>query len=149
MIYKYEKNKPKKLVDFVTEQLISLLNVKIGLITSNYEYLSQDQINAEKEKRLIKTLKSELKEHEPHWNNLEIEETQLKIEISEIINEQLYNEVMEILEHISLSRKKPELYQYKSIFVCEEIPKLSFQQNTTENKGNVYSGEDNDLINIE
>ena len=149
LIYKYEKNNPKKLVDYVTKELIDILNVKIGLINSNYEYLTQDQINCEKERRLIKTLKSELKEHEPHWNNLEIEETQLKIEITEIINEQLYNEVMEILEHISLSRKRPELYQYKSIFVCEEIPKLSFQQNTTENKGMGLNGEENDLINIE
>ena len=149
LLYKYEKNKPKELVDYVTEQLIHILNTKIGLINSNYEYLTQEQINTEKEKRLIRTLKEELKEHEPHWNNLEIEETQLKIEITEIINEQLYNEVMEILEHISLSRKKPELYQNKSIFVCEEIPKLSFQQNSTENKGIGLNGEENDIINIE
>ena len=149
LIFKYEKDKPKKLVDYVTEQLVNILNTKIGLINSNYEYLTQDQINFEKEKRLIKTLKSELKENEEHWNNLEIEETQLKIEITEIINEQLYNEVMEILEHISLSRKRPDLYQNKSIFVCEEIPKLSFQQNTTENRGLGYPGEENDLINIE
>ena len=149
LIYKYEKNNPKKLVDYVTEKLIDIINTKIGLINNNYEYLTQEQLNSEKEKRLIKTLKEELKEQESHWNNLEIEETQLKIEITEIINEQLYNEVMEILEHISLSRKKPELYQSKSIFVCEEIPKLSFQQNTTENKGIGYNGEENDLINIE
>ena len=149
LIFKYEKNNPKKLVDYVTEKLIDYINTKIGLINSNYEYLTQEQINSEKEKRLIKTLKEELKEQESHWNNLEIEETQLKIEITEIINEQLYNEVMEILEHISLSRKRPELYQSKSIFVCEEIPKLSFQQNTTENKGSGYNGEENDLINIE
>ena len=149
LIFKYEKNNPKKLVDYVTEKLIDIINTKIGLINNNYEYLTQEQLNSEKEKRLIKTLKEELKEQESHWNNLEIEETQLKIEITEIINEQLYNEVMEILEHISLSRKKPELYQSKSIFVCEEIPKLSFQQNTTENKGIGYNGEENDLINIE
>ena len=36
---------------------------------------------------------------------------QLKLEITEIINEQLYNEVMEIFEHITISRKKHELYQ--------------------------------------
>ena len=149
LVYKYEKDKPKKLVDYVTEQLVSILNVKIGLINTNYENLTQEQLNSEKEKRLMKTLKSELKEQEQHWNNLEIEETQLKIEITEIINEQLYNEVMEILEHITLSRKKPELYQHKSIFVCEEIPKLSFQQNTTDNKGMGFNGEENDLINIE
>jgi hypothetical protein len=148
LIYKYDKNNPKKFIEHVTEELINILNTKIGLINTNYEYLSQEQLNIEKEKRLIKTLKNELKEQEEHWNNLEIEETQLKIEITEIINEQLYNEVMEILEHIALSRKRPELYQNKSIFVCEEIPKLSFQQNTTENKG-MYNGEENDLINIE
>ena len=149
LLFKYEKDKPKKLIDYVTGQLIDIINTKIGLINTNYEYLTQEQLNIEKEKRLIRTLKDELKEHEEHWNNLEIEETQLKIEITEIINEQLYNEVMEILEHIALSRKKPELYQNKSIFVCEEIPKLSFQQNTTDNKGSGFNGEENDLINID
>ena len=149
LLFKYEKDKPKQLVDYVTGQLVYMINIKIGLINTNYEYLTQEQLNIEKEKRLIRTLKDELKEQEEHWNNLEIEETQLKIEITEIINEQLYNEVMEILEHIALSRKKPELYQYKSIFVCEEIPKLSFQQNTTDNKGSGFNAEENDLINIE
>ena len=149
LLFKYEKDKPKKLIDYVSGQLIDIINTKIGLINTNYEYLTQEQLNIEKEKRLIKTLKDELKENEEHWNNLEIEETQLKIEITEIINEQLYNEVMEILEHIALSRKKPELYQNKSIFVCEEIPKLSFQQNTTDNKGSGFNGEENDLINMD
>ena len=41
--------------------------------------------------------------------------------------EQLLNEVVEILEHIQLSRKKPILYQNKSIFACEEIPRLTIQ----------------------
>ena len=46
--------------------------------------------------------------------------------------EQLYNEVIEILEHIQYSRTKPELYQNKSIYSCDEIPKLDFQVTTTE-----------------
>ena len=79
---------------------------------------------------------------------MEIEETQLKLEITEIINDQLYNEVMEILEHISLNRKKPELYQFKSIFACEEIPKLVFQQTLNENNKNNQINEE-DLINVE
>ena len=62
---------------------------------------------------------------------MEIEETQLKLEITEIINDQLYNEVMEILEHIALSRKRPELYQDKSIYACDDIPRLSFQMIST------------------
>ena len=148
LIFKYEKNKPKKFVNNIMEQLINLFNTKIGLITTNYKYLTQEQLNAEKEKRLIKTFKEELKESEEHWKNLEIEETQLKLEITEIINDQLYNEVMEILEHITLSRKQPELYQDKSIFACEEIPKLVFQQSLYENNKKNQT-DDEEIINIE
>ena len=148
LIFKYEKNKPKKLVNYVTQKLYNLFNTKIGLINTNYEYLTQEQLNTEKERRLINTLKEELKEGEEHWENLEIEETQLKLEITEIINDQLYNEVMEILEHIALSRKRPELYQDKSIFACEEIPKLVFQQTSNENNKKNQINEE-DLINVE
>ena len=48
---------------------------------------------------------------------------------------------MEILEHIALSRKKPELYQDKSIFACEEIPKLVFQQTLSENNKKFQTNE--------
>ena len=145
LIFKYEKNKPKKLVNYITQQLFNLFNTKIGLINTNYDFLTQEQLNSEKEIRLINTLKNELKESEEHWENLEIEETQLKLEITEIITDQLYNEVMEILEHIALSRKKPELYQDKSIFACEEIPKLIFQQTSSENNKKFQINEE-DLI---
>ena len=75
-----------------------------------------------------------------------MEETQLKVEISEMIMEQLYNEIIEILEHVQYSRKRPELYQNKSIYACEEIPKLSFQVTSTEN---LDSGDDdNDIMNM-
>lgn len=50
-----------------------------------------------------------------------------------MVLEQLLNEVVEILEHVQLSRRKPQLYQNKSIYACEDIPRLSFQQYTTEN----------------
>jgi len=49
-----------------------------------------------------------------------------------MIFEQLLNEIVEILEHVQLSRRKPILYQNKSIYACEDIPRLSFQQNNTE-----------------
>lgn len=60
---------------------------------------------------------------------LDVEETQVKIELSELVIEQLLNEVVEILEHVTLSRKHPELYQNKSIYGCEDIPRLPFQGN--------------------
>ena len=135
-------------MNYIMEQLFNIFNTKLGLINTNYEYLTQDQLNSEKEKRLINILKEELIENEEHWKNLEIEETQLKLEITEIINEQLYNEVMEILEHITLSRKKPELYQYKSIFSCEDIPKLVFQR-TYDGSNQNDKIDDDELINVE
>lgn len=57
----------------------------------------------------------------------------MKLELSEMVLEQLLNEVVEILEHVQLSRRRPNLYQYKSIYACEDIPRLSFQQYNTEN----------------
>ena len=76
-----------------------------------------------------------------------MEETQLKVESTEMILDQLYYEVIEILEHIQFNRASPELYQYKSIYACEEIPKLSFQQTTTEDM-RIPEGEENDFMNI-
>ena len=63
---------------------------------------------------------------------MEIEETQIKFELSDLICEQLLNEIIEILEHVQLSRRKPQLYKNKSIYACEDIPRLSFQQTNTD-----------------
>ena len=109
--------------------------------------MSPEQINIERDKRLTGVIKKELENYEKSWNNLEIEETQLKVDSTEVILMQLYNEVIEILEHISFSRIRPDLYQYKSIYACEEIPKLSFQQTTTDGVC-MGEGEENDFINI-
>ena len=77
-----------------------------------------------------------------------MEETQLKVEVSDCIVEQLYNEVIEILEHVQLSRTRGELYYYRSIYACEEMPKLSFQQTTTtENADNDENNDSNILFN--
>ena len=123
-----------------------MLHNRIGLISENYDFLSGEQLNVEREKRFLKNIHKELDESEYLWKNLEMEETQLKVEISEMIMEQLYNEIIEILEHVQYSRKRPELYQNKSIYACEEIPKLSFQVTSTEN---LDSGDDdNEIMNM-
>ena len=145
--FKYEKNDAKKFADYICKNILKIIHNRIGLINDNYSYLNQDEINYEREKRLIDIIKSDLKKNEYQWKNLEMEETQLKVESSEIILDQLYNEVIEILEHIQYNRISPELYQNKSIYACEEIPKLSFQQTTTEDVG-MHEGEDNDMLNI-
>ena len=133
LVYKYKKDDPSKLAKYVCNNILKALHTRIGLLTDNYDYLNAEQINNERDKRLIDNIKNELDEDEYQWRNLEMEETQLKVEIAELIIDQLYNENIEILEHIQFSRNRPDLYQNKSIYACEEIPKLSFQQTTTEN----------------
>ena len=43
------------------------------------------------------------------------------------------NELVEILEHVMYSRRDQTKYQSKSIYACEDIPRLSFQPQTLEN----------------
>ena len=145
--FKYDKAHPHKLAAFIERKLYEMLNDKIGMINDNYEYLSQEQVNVEREGKLIETIKGELKESEAQWANLEIQETQIKLEITDMILDQLYNEVVEILEHIQFNRKRPDLYQFKSIYACEEIPRLSFQITTTGEENE--NEDDNDIINME
>ena len=124
--FKYNRNEPKKLVNLIYRSLMEYINNPIFLIKDSV-------INAD-EKKIIKCFKKELEENEGQWEDMEIVETQSKLEVTEVILDQLYNEIIEILEHVQLSRKRADLYQEKSIYACEDIPKLSFQQTTTENE---------------
>ena len=136
---RYNKNEPNKLVNFVQKSLIEYINNPIFLIKDSV-------INAD-EKKIIKCFKKDLEENESQWEDMEIVETQSKLEVTELILDQLYNEVIEILEHVQLSRKRADLYQEKSIYACEDIPKLSFQQTTTENEF-IQEGEGRDIIGL-
>ena len=140
--FKYTEKEPKKFADYICKSLLKIIQYRIGLISDNYDYMSPEQINLEKDRRLLLVIKKEFNDNEYQWNNFELEETQLKVEATESILDQLYNEIIEILEHIQFSRKRPELYQNKSIYACEEIPKLSFQQTTTEDMNGIEDGED-------
>ena len=146
LIFKFNKNDAQIFAKHICKNLMKTMVTRVGLITENYDYLNAEQINDKREKKLIDNIKSELDEDEYQWRNLEMEETQLKVEIAELIMEQLYNENIEILEHIQYSRNRPDLYLNKSIYACEEIPKLSFQQTTTENAAK--DKEENDEVNI-
>ena len=137
IMFKYNRNEPKKLVELVYKSLMEYLNNPIFLIKDSV-------INAD-EKKIIKCFKKDLEENECQWEDMEIVETQSKLEVNELILDQLYNEMIEILEHVQLSRKRPELYQNKSIYACEDIPKLSFQMTTTENDL-IQEGEGRDII---
>ena len=133
------KNQFKKKI---CKQLRNLTNFKMALIPENYENIDPDLIASDREKKFFKSINEELKNDKKNWEFFESEETQIKLLLSKIIMDQLLNEVIEIMEHVQLSRKEPNKYQNKSIYACDDIPRLSFQ-NTTENNDDA----DNDNIN--
>ena len=89
----------------IQKNLIEFINNPIFLINDN-------TVNTD-EKNIIKYFKKDLKDNEEQWQDMEIVETQSKLEVTELILDQLYNDVIEILEHVQLSRKRPDLYQEK------------------------------------
>ena len=117
----------------------------MALISNNYENIDLDLISADRDKKFYKSISNELKDNDDEWKNFETEETKVKLILSKIIMDQLLNEIVEILEHVNYSRKNPAKYQNKSIYACEDIPRLSFQ-NTTEN--NPFDDKSDNDINI-
>ena len=141
------QNNKNNLPDFTTDYKMSNQNRSnannfIKLETKNPSKLMDDF----KYHNLLSKKDNNKEEGDYLWRNLEMEETQLKVEVSDCIVDQLYNEVVEILEHIQLNRKFGELYHFKSIYACDEMPKLGFQQTTTttENADNDENNNDND-----
>ena len=107
-----------------------ILNKRMGLIPENNEYLDMEQLNQDRDKKFMESIKEELKDNEPLYQIFETQETYVKLSLSKIILDQLFNEIVEILEHVQFSRREPEKYQSKSIYACEDIPRLSFQPQT-------------------
>ena len=118
--FKYNKNDPKPLMKHVYKSLKKMLFGKGNIIKENSPIFDKN------DPFLMNIFKKEM-ENENIWNKLEIQEEQVKLLASNIIFDQLINEILEILEHVQMNRKKPELYQNKSIFCCDELPRLNFQ----------------------
>ena len=138
--FKYKKDDPKYFLHQIFRKINDILYKKENIIDENSPIFDKYPVF------LMRIFKKEL---EPNLYDLEIHEEQLKLDACEIIMDQLFSEVIEILEHVSLSRKKPELYQNKSIFACHNIPKLSFQMNNYNgNNDEIKECDENDLINI-
>ena len=130
--YSNDENSKRKFKHNIGKELKKLNNFKMALISNNYENIDLDLISSDRDKKFHKSISNELKESDDEWKNFETEETKVKLSLSRIIMDQLLNEIVEILEHVNYSRKNPAKYQNKSIYACEDIPRLSFQ-NTTEN----------------
>jgi len=138
--FKY-KNNDKYSKSIFTQAIIKevkkIIDTKMGLIAENYEYLDMDQLNQDRDKKFMESIMKELKDDEDYYQIFETQETYVKLSLSRIIMDQLLNEIVEILEHVQYSRKEPDKYQSKSIYACEDIPRLSFQPQTMENN---YTG---------
>jgi hypothetical protein len=138
--FKYKKDdKYSKsiFINKIIKEMQKIIETKMGLIAENYEYLDMDQLNQDRDKKFMESIAKELKEGEDYYQIFETQETYVKLSLSRIIMDQLLNEIVEILEHVQYSRKEPDKYQSKSIYACEDIPRLSFQPQTMENN---YSG---------
>ena len=146
--YKYKDSSFFKevFVDNIIKEINSLSDFKIGLISENHEHLNSSQFPKDREVKFNKTINKELIQDE-RWENYDEEETIIKLMATKLIMNQLLNEVIEILEHVHFSRENPEKYGGKSIFSCENIPLLSFQ-NELVNRINLKS-EKNDENDIE
>ena len=139
------RKNPKKFSLYICKSLKSLLNKKLGLISDKYSIINRGKINDENEKKMNNIMREEIVEIDKNWENMEIEETRAKLEAADYIFEMILRENIEILEHVEYSRKRPDLYQYMSIYACPSMPKLEFQK--TENN-NYYDDSEDDLINI-
>jgi hypothetical protein len=124
LCYKYNRDDPKPLMKHVYKEIKRMLFGKGNIIKENSPIFDKN------DPFLMNIFKKEM-EGEDIWSDLEIQEEQVKSIASSIIFEQLINEVIEILEHVQLNRKRPELYQDKSIYACDDIPRLSFQMIST------------------
>jgi hypothetical protein len=132
----------KVFIDNIVNEANNLAEYKIGLISENHEYLNSSQFSKDREKKFNSSINKELKEDQ-RWENYDEEETIIKLMATKLIMNQLLNEVVEILEHVQFSRKNPEKYNFKSIFSCENIPLLSFQ-NELANRINKKAEKDED-----
>ena len=144
--YKYKSSKFFKdiFIDNIIKEVKNLADYKIGLISENHEHLTSSQFSKDREKKFNSSINKELKE-DPRWENYDEEETIIKLMATKLIMNQLLNEVVEILEHVQYSRKRPEKYNYKSIFSCESIPLLSFRNDIANRiKKKIEKNEDNE-----
>ena len=139
------RNDPKKFSIHICKLLVHLLNTKLGKMSDNHNLINSEKINIQNENKLNKVMKEEVVELEKNWENLEIEETKVKLEAVDYIFEMILRENIEILGHVENNRKRPDLYQYKSIYACPAMPKLEFQK--TENEI-YFEDSENELINI-
>lgn len=126
-----------KLSKDVKKELIRLSEIKIGKLKENSDLDDDEFLAHERENKMMHIIENETKNDDDYWNNYDIEETTIRLDLVECLFDMLLNETVEIIEHVNLSRTSPHEYQYKSIYACDDLPKLSFQQTTEGEMSNI------------
>ena len=113
--FKYSKDNPFKLAEFIHNSLLKILVNKLN--KDNENIFINKEIKKDDEPRII----------------YDLEEPFTKLEASKLILDQLLLETVEILCHVELNRRNPQLYGFKSIYGITDIPLLEYQKDNLNN----------------
>ena len=128
--YKYdESNYSKKMfIKEIIDELIEIINKKIGLIPENYDYMSLENLISDRERKFNKNIRNDLIENEEKDNNIDLVISASLMNISKAIMDQLIEEVIQIFNLVDQSRKNPSKFGAKSIYSYdfEDMPIFSY-----------------------
>ena len=83
----------------VVREVKSAINSRVGLINDNHEY-DQETLQFEKEKRMMAVISKELSDFDELWKVTELEETQIKLEISDVVYDHMIEETVRELRRL-------------------------------------------------
>ena len=130
----------KQFVNHLCKSLLSLLEKKLGQKQNEFDLVDEDKIKEKNEIKLNNEIKEEIKEKDNEiLNNYKLEETKIKLEVSEYIFDILLKETVDILENIQNSRKYLKYDFNSSIFQREEDNDDYYNNN--------YGDSEDDIIN--
>ena len=85
-------------------EILGALMSKVGLIGDAPD-VDQDSLHAEREKRMMKSIAKDLIEFDDLWKVTELEETQIKLEVSAVVFDFLIEETVDELKKIKRKRE--------------------------------------------
>ena len=129
-----------KFSNYICKSLFSLLKLRLGQKQNELDFIREDKIKEKNEIKLYNDIKEEIIDKDKeNINDYKLEETKIKIEISEYIFNILLKETVDILNNIQNSRKYHEYNFDTNIFQNEE--------DLVELYNNNYGDSEDDLIN--
>ena len=100
----WDLSKIPNIIEIVQKKVLSWAKTYAGTLNFSellreykIPYLDDDQLNQVREERLALMLASEIEENEPLWTDYEYEETQIKIDLSELILDHIINETANLV----------------------------------------------------